>query len=80
MNENTDSKKILITLPNEVLSIFDDLAKRNGMSRSAMINYALRWYLDYKESSDVLLQLLNIIQNTNKEEINRLQENYKKTD
>ncbi|MBR2871699.1 MAG: CopG family transcriptional regulator [Clostridia bacterium] len=70
MSEKSSTTKILVTLPNEILSIYDELAKRNGMSRSAMINYALRWYLDYKESTDMLPQILNMLQNTNKEKPN----------
>lgn len=69
MSEKSSTTKILLTLPDEILSLYDELAKRNGMSRSAMINYALRWYLDYKESTDMLPQILNMLQNTNKEKI-----------
>ena len=65
MSEKSSTTKILVTLPNDILSLYDELAKRNGMSRSAMINYALRWYLDYKESTDMLPQILNMLQNTN---------------
>lgn len=70
MSEKSSTTKILVTLPNDILSLYDELAKRNGMSRSAMINYALRWYLDYKESTDMLPQILNMLQNTNKEKTN----------
>lgn len=70
MSEKSSTTKILVTLPNEILSIYDELSKRNGMTRSAMINYALRWYLDYKESTDMLPQILTMLQNVNKEKPN----------
>lgn len=52
--------KILVSFPNETIEKVSLLAKENGMSRSAMINYALKWYLDYKNSMDMLPVLMDL--------------------
>lgn len=68
--------KILVSFPNETVEKISLLAKENGMSRSAMINYALKWYLDYKSSMDLMPKMLEALKSVeepsiqDKEEIN----------
>lgn len=65
-SEKTDNRitKILVSFPNETIKKISLLAKENGMSRSAMINYALKWYLDYKNSMDLMPKMLEALKNT----------------
>ena len=64
-SEKTDNRitKILVSFPNETIEKISLLAKENGMSRSAMINYALKWYLDYKNSMDLMPKMLEALRN-----------------
>lgn len=64
MNEKKSSKgitKILVSFPNDTVDRISELAKENGMTRSSMINYALKWYLDYKSSMDMMPMLLDLV-------------------
>ena len=65
-SEKTDNRitKILVSFPNETIEKISLLAKENGMSRSAMINYALKWYFDYKNSMDLMPKMLEALKNT----------------
>lgn len=62
-SEKTDNRitKILVSFPNETIEKISLLAKENGMSRSAMINYALKWYLDYKNSMDLMPKMIEAL-------------------
>lgn len=60
---NNEITKILVSFPNETVEKISLLAKENGMSRSAMINYALKWYLDYKDSMDLMPRMLEALKN-----------------
>lgn len=61
---NNEITKILVSFPNETVEKISLLAKENGMSRSAMINYALKWYLDYKNSMDLMPKMIEALRNT----------------
>lgn len=64
MNEkklNNEIKKILVSFPNDTVERISELAKENGMTRSSMINYAIKWYLDYKDSMDMMPMLLDLV-------------------
>lgn len=58
---NNNITKILVSFPNETVEKISSLARENGMSRSAMINYALKWFLDYKSSMDLMPKMLEAL-------------------
>lgn len=61
---NNGITKILVSFPNETVEKISLLAKENGMSRSAMINYALKWYLDYKNSMDLMPKMIEALRSS----------------
>lgn len=60
-NNSDNMSKIIVSFPKDTLEKITELAKENGMNRSAMINYAIKWYLDYKNSMDMMPMLLDLV-------------------
>lgn len=75
--KDTENSRLVISLPKNVCDEFTRLAKENGMSRTSMINYALKWYLDYKSSADNMARIIELFQ-SNPEILKNQLENDKK--
>lgn len=77
---NNGITKVLVSFPNDTLDRISELAKKNGMTRSSMVNYAIKWYLDYKNSMDlmpVLMDLARMEPEKLKEKADKLNKNLK---
>ena len=61
--KNNGITEILVSFPTETIEKISLLAKENGMNRSAMINYAIKWYLDYNKSLDLMPKMLEALKN-----------------
>ena len=61
--KNNGITKILVSFPTETIEKISLLAKENGMNRSAMINYAIKWYLDYNKSLDLMPKMIEALKN-----------------
>lgn len=61
--KNNGITKILVSFPTETIEKISLLAKENGMNRSAMINYAIKWYLDYNKSLDLMPKMIDALKN-----------------
>lgn len=59
--KNNGITKILVSFPIETIEKISLLAKENGMNRSAMINYAIKWYLDYNKSLDLMPKMIEAL-------------------
>ena len=59
--ENTT--RVILNLPNEIDSQYKEIALKTGMAKSQDIIFALSWYLDYKESMNILPKMLEALKN-----------------
>lgn len=59
--ENTT--RVILNLPNEIDSQYKEIALKTGMAKSQAIIFALSWYLDYKESMNILPKMLEALKN-----------------
>ncbi len=56
MKQNTC--RTIINIPNELDQSFREMAVKRGISKSAMIVFAMSWYLDYNKSIDLMPKML----------------------
>ena len=59
MKQNTC--RTIVNIPNNLDLAFREMAVKRGISKSAMIVFAMSWYLDYSKSLDVMPKLLEVL-------------------
>lgn len=53
--------KVILNVPEDILTQYKDLSLKRGICRSSMMIYAMSWYLDYNKSLDLMPQMLDAL-------------------
>lgn len=61
MKQNTC--RTIINIPNDLDLAFREMAVKRGISKSAMIVFAMSWYLDYNKSMDLMPKMFEVLKN-----------------
>lgn len=56
MKQNTC--RTIVNIPNDLDQAYREMAVKRGISKSAMIVFAMSWYLDYNKSLDLMPKLI----------------------
>ena len=59
MKQNTC--RTIVNIPNDLDQAFRELAVKRGISKSAMIVFAMSWYLDYNKSLDLMPKMIDAL-------------------
>lgn len=59
MKQNTC--RTIINIPNDLDQSFREMAVKRGISKSAMIVFAMSWYLDYNKSLDLMPKMIEAL-------------------
>lgn len=59
MKQNTC--RTIVNIPNDLDQAFREMAVRRGISKSAMIVFAMSWYLDYNKSLDLMPKMIEAL-------------------
>ena len=59
MKQNTC--RTIVNIPNDLDQAFREMAVKRGISKSAMIVFAMSWYLDYNKSLDLMPKLIETL-------------------
>ena len=59
MKQNTC--RTIINIPNDLDQAFRELAVKRGISKSAMVVFAMSWYLDYNKSLDLMPKMIEAL-------------------
>lgn len=59
MKQNTC--RTIVNIPNDLDQSFRELAIKRGISKSAMIVFAMSWYLDYNKSLDLMPKMIEVL-------------------
>lgn len=59
MKQNTC--RTIVNIPNDLDQAFRELAVKRGISKSAMIVFAMSWYLDYNKSLDLMPKMIEAL-------------------
>ena len=61
MKQNTC--RTIVNVPNDLDQAFREMAVKRGISKSAMIVFAMSWYLDYNKSLDLMPKMIDALKN-----------------
>lgn len=61
MKQNTC--RTIVNIPNDLDQAFREMAVKRGISKSAMIVFAMSWYLDYNKSLDLMPKMIDALKN-----------------
>lgn len=59
MKQNTC--RTIVNIPNDLDQAFREMAVKRGISKSAMIVFAMSWYLDYNKSLDLMPKMIEAL-------------------
>jgi hypothetical protein len=59
MKQNTC--RTIVNIPNDLDQSFREMAIKRGISKSAMIVFAMSWYLDYNKSLDLMPKMIEVL-------------------
>ena len=59
MKQNTC--RTIVNIPNDLDQSFREMAVKRGISKSAMIVFAMSWYLDYNKSLDLMPKMIEAL-------------------
>ena len=59
MKQNTC--RTIVNIPNDLDQAYREMAVKRGISKSAMIVFAMSWYLDYNKSLDLMPKLIEYL-------------------
>ena len=59
MKQNTC--RTIVNIPNDLDQAFREMAVKRGISKSAMIVFAMSWYLDYNKSLDLMPKMIEVL-------------------
>lgn len=59
MKQNTC--RTIVNIPNDLDQSFREMAIKRGISKSAMIVFAMSWYLDYNKSLDLMPKMIEAL-------------------
>lgn len=59
MKQNTC--RTIVNIPNNLDQAFREMAVKRGISKSAMIVFAMSWYLDYNKSLDLMPKMIEAL-------------------
>lgn len=59
MKQNTC--RTIVNIPNDLDQEFREMAVKRGISKSAMIVFAMSWYLDYNKSLDLIPKMIEAL-------------------
>ena len=59
MKQNTC--RTIVNIPNDLDQAFREMAVKRGISKSAMIVFAMSWYLDYNQTTSFANKMLNVL-------------------
>lgn len=59
MKQNTC--RTIVNIPIELDQAFREMAVKRGISKSAMIVFAMSWYLDYNKSLDLMPKMIEAL-------------------
>ena len=59
MKQNTC--RTIVNIPNDLDKAFREMAVKRGISKSAMIVFAMSWYLDYNKSLDLMPKMIEAL-------------------
>ena len=67
--KNKENEKIMkqntcrtnVNIPNNLDQAFREMAVKRGISKSAMIVFAMSWYLDYNKSLDLMPKMIEAL-------------------
>lgn len=59
MKQNTC--RTIVNIPNYLDQAFREIAVKRGISKSAMIVFAMSWYLDYNKSLDLMPKMIEAL-------------------
>ena len=59
MKQNTC--RTIVNIPNDLDQAFREMAVKRGISKSAMIVFAMSWYLDYYKSLDLMPKMIEAL-------------------
>lgn len=59
MKQNTC--RTIVNIPNDLDQAFREMAVKRGISKSAMIVFAMSWYLDYNKSLDLIPKMIEAL-------------------
>ena len=59
MKQNTC--RTIVNIPNDLDQAFREMAVKRGISKSAMIVFAMSWYLDYNKSLDLMPKMFEAL-------------------
>jgi len=61
MKQNTC--RTIVNIPNDLDQAYREMAVKRGISKSAMIVFAMSWYLDYNKSLDLMPKMIDALKN-----------------
>ena len=61
MKENTT--RVVSNVPNDIVAYLKDCALKRGITMSAMVNFALAWYVDYSSSLEMMPKVIELLKN-----------------
>ena len=53
--------RTIVNIPNDLDQSFREMAVKRGISKSAMIVFAMSWYLDYNKSLDLMPKMIEAL-------------------
>lgn len=56
-----NSCRTIVNIPNDLDQSFREMAIKRGISKSAMIVFAMSWYLDYNKSLDLMPKMIEVL-------------------
>lgn len=59
--KKANTVRVILNVPIEIDSKFKELGIKRGIPKSAMILYAMSWYLDYSSNVDILPRIVELI-------------------
>ena len=62
MKQNTC--RTIVNIPNDLDQAFREMAVKRGISKSAMIVFAMSWYLDYNKSLDLMPKMIEALKSS----------------
>lgn len=61
--KKANTTRVILNVPNEINSKFEELGIKRGIPKSSMMLYAMSWYLDYSNSMDLMPKMIDALKN-----------------